>query len=100
MFEIIWADEARDELERVPIFRRAAIVAAVGALRLLADQPTKNRKPLEKPLAALPDATWEVRIDDWRVLYRIVDARTVRLLRVIFKGRAPTDVAIRRSKKP
>jgi hypothetical protein len=57
---------------------------AVDALAHQALVETINRKPLREPLSTLPDATWEVRVDRHRVLYRI-DAGTVRVLRVILK---------------
>ena len=48
---------------------------------------TRNRKPLRQPLPELPEASWELRIHgDLRVLYWIVDTKTVTVLRVILKG--------------
>lgn len=49
-----------------------------------AEVETTNRKPLREPLQLLPEATWEVRVGPFRVLYRFDDG-TVIVLRVILK---------------
>lgn len=63
---------------------RPPIRRAVAALEHQAVSETINRKPLREPLSALPEATWEVRVDRHLVLDR-VDGGTVRVLRVILK---------------
>jgi mRNA-degrading endonuclease RelE of RelBE toxin-antitoxin system len=83
-FRIEWATLAAVELDQLRAFDRPSIRRAVDALEHQALTETINRKPLRKPLSALPDATWEVRVDRHRVLYR-VDGGTVRVLRVILK---------------
>jgi hypothetical protein len=40
-----------------------------------------------------------MRVGDFRVLYRIVDGRIARILRVILKGTATTEQALGRSVK-
>jgi mRNA-degrading endonuclease RelE of RelBE toxin-antitoxin system len=55
---------------------------------ILADQaevPTRNRQPLAAPVSWCPEATWKLRIEDYRLFYR-VEGETVFVLRVRFKG--------------
>ena len=84
VFRIEWTTRATSELRRLRAFDRSPIRRAVAALEQQAVAETINRKPLREPLSALPEATWEVRVDRHRVLYR-VDGGTVRVLRVILK---------------
>jgi mRNA-degrading endonuclease RelE of RelBE toxin-antitoxin system len=83
-FRIEWDPRAAIELDRLRAFERPPIRRTVAALEHQAVTETINRKPLREPLSALPEATWEVRVDRHRVLYR-VDGGTVRILRVILK---------------
>ena len=83
-FRIEWTARAAAELDELRAFDRPPIRRAVGALEHQALMETINRKPLREPLSALPEASWEVRVDRYRVLYR-VDGGTVRVLRVILK---------------
>jgi mRNA-degrading endonuclease RelE of RelBE toxin-antitoxin system len=85
-FRIEWAARAAIELEQLRAFDRPLLRRAVDALEHQALTETINRKPLRRPLSALPEATWEVRAGRHRVLYR-VDGGTVRVLRVILKTR-------------
>jgi mRNA-degrading endonuclease RelE of RelBE toxin-antitoxin system len=64
-----------------------------------AETETRNRKRLAKKLGALTEAEWNLRIGDLRALYRIVDGRIVRILRVIIKGTATTGDALTRVKR-
>ena len=70
-FRIEWTARAAVELDHLRAFDRPPIRRAVGALEHQALTETINRKPLREPLATLPDATWEVRVDRHRVLYRV-----------------------------
>jgi mRNA-degrading endonuclease RelE of RelBE toxin-antitoxin system len=85
LFGLEWAPLATMELDALRSFDRPAIRRAVDELRHQALAETTNRKPLQAPLSALPEATWQIRIGRHRVLYRI-DGRTVRILRVILKA--------------
>jgi len=76
--------EALSELLTVPAFHHRRIMGAIRDLHHQAETETRNRKPLATPLDLLPEATWELRVDPYRVLY-FVAARTVRVLRVIMK---------------
>jgi hypothetical protein len=88
VYDLVWDEEATAELAALSAFRRRIVVdAAEGQLRHQPDVETRNRKPLREPLPEVPDAAWELRVHGvHRVLYRIADVRTVRVLRVILKG--------------
>jgi len=74
-------------------FDARPIVRAIWALEVDAETATRNRKPLRKPIAQLPAASWDVRVGDYRILYAVKKDRVVRVLRVIFKGRLTIDEA-------
>jgi mRNA-degrading endonuclease RelE of RelBE toxin-antitoxin system len=65
----------------------------VGTVNDLADQAetvSRNRRPLGAPISWCPTATWQLRVGDYRVLYR-VDEGVVSVLRVRFKGSKTTE---------
>jgi plasmid stabilization system protein ParE len=88
VYELVWGERAEAELAALrPFLRRIVLAAAESQLRYQPDVETRNRKPLREPLPEVPDAAWELRIRGaHRLLYRIADASTVRVLRVILKG--------------
>jgi len=98
VYEIDWSDDAEADRRNLPVFARRRVAAAVEQLLHQAEIETRNRKRLGKRLGTLTEAEWNLRAGDLRVLYRIVDGRIVRILRVILKGTATTDDALRRPK--
>jgi mRNA-degrading endonuclease RelE of RelBE toxin-antitoxin system len=98
VYEIEWSDEAEADFNALPVFVRGPLVAAIAALRHQAETETRSRKPLREPPALLTEAEWSVRVDDFRVLYR-VERPAVRILRVILKGTSTLDEALGRSVK-
>jgi mRNA-degrading endonuclease RelE of RelBE toxin-antitoxin system len=67
-------------------FDRPVIQAAVTkALAGQPEIPTRNRRPLAAPLSWCPEATWQLRVGAFRVLFRM-DEDTVHVLRVVSKG--------------
>jgi hypothetical protein len=110
VFSIEWAPDALADVERIRPFDARPIFAALAEIRHQADVETRNRKPLREPLEELPDASWEVRVGEFRVFYRISGealgaeqvgvGKTARILRVIFKGRSTTAEALRRGRAP
>jgi mRNA-degrading endonuclease RelE of RelBE toxin-antitoxin system len=82
--------EAAGELRELPPFYRRAIVRHLRDLEYEAETRTRNRKPLEQPLPALPGASWEVRVGRHRVLYN-VEGQLVSVLRVIIKEGTTED---------
>jgi mRNA-degrading endonuclease RelE of RelBE toxin-antitoxin system len=98
-YELQWSEEAKADMRRIPAFRRRPVFAAVEQLRGQAEVETRNRKPLAEPIEDLPDATWEVRVGEYRCLYRIDGGQTARVLRVIFKGTSTIAEAVARGRK-
>jgi mRNA-degrading endonuclease RelE of RelBE toxin-antitoxin system len=79
------------ELRELPVFDRAKIQAAVGhSLTTDADNPSRNRRPLKAQISWCPEAKWQLRVGNYRVLYS-VDPTGVEILRVRFKGRRSTE---------
>jgi mRNA-degrading endonuclease RelE of RelBE toxin-antitoxin system len=66
------------------------ITTAVLGLAEEADVPSRNRRPLTDPISWCPAATWQQRVENYRVLYRIEDG-VVFILRVRFKGSKTTE---------
>lgn len=91
-YVVTWSEEAKAERKALRSFLRPAIEHAVGLLELHAEQEAHNRKRIWRDRglpAEYPDPTWELRVGEHRVLYS-VEGRTVRVLRVILKGRRTT----------
>jgi mRNA-degrading endonuclease RelE of RelBE toxin-antitoxin system len=66
------------------------VTRAVLQLADQAETQSRNRKPIAVPISWCPAATWQQRVDDYRVLYR-VDGGIVQVLRVRFKGSRTTE---------
>jgi len=81
------------------VFAKRRVASAIEQLVHQAETETRNRKRIRKRLGVLTEAEWNLRIGDFRALYRIVDGRTVQILRVIIKGTATTDDALTRVKR-
>jgi mRNA-degrading endonuclease RelE of RelBE toxin-antitoxin system len=67
-----------------------AITRAVMQLADQAETRTRNRRPLSTPISWCPAATWQQRVEEYRVLYR-VDGGIDQVLRVRFKGSRTTE---------
>jgi len=64
-----------------------------AAVLLLADQAevaTRNRRPLVSSVSWCPEATWQLRIGAFRVLYSVAGG-LVDVLRLKFKGSKTTE---------
>ncbi|HXU05044.1 MAG TPA: type II toxin-antitoxin system RelE/ParE family toxin [Polyangia bacterium] len=81
-----WDPTAQEEFEVLKPFDAGPILRAIRELRYQAEDETRNRKPLRQAIRGVPEASWELRIGDHRVLYDGEKHRTVRLLRVSSKG--------------
>jgi hypothetical protein len=79
-------DAFDSDLERVEPFHLGRMFAELDELEHQAEAKTRNRKVLKAAIPWCPRATWEVRVDPYRVLYR-VDGTTVHLLAVGLKVR-------------
>ena len=101
-YDVEWTAEAWTEVHLLRVFERRAVMRAVDELADQAEVETRNRKPLSRPIAELPDATWEVRVRSrYRLLYGIrrtaegeTERRTVEILRAIIKGTDTTERAL------
>jgi mRNA-degrading endonuclease RelE of RelBE toxin-antitoxin system len=85
-YTIEFSERAAAELAEARAFEQRMIVAAIRVLRHQAEVPTQNRKRLRAPLDELPEASWQLRVGKYRVLYEVLGGRTVRVLRVIIKA--------------
>jgi mRNA-degrading endonuclease RelE of RelBE toxin-antitoxin system len=88
-YNVTWSEQAQEERGRLRSFARPLIEKAVGLLEHQAEIETLRRKRLSRRDGlpeGYPDPTWQLRVGDHRVLYS-VELRTVRVLRVILKGR-------------
>jgi mRNA-degrading endonuclease RelE of RelBE toxin-antitoxin system len=99
-YVIVWSEGASSDLDALDAFAVPKILRAVEAgLITEPEVQTRHRKPLREPLADLPEATWQLAVEDMRVLYR-VEEEAVRILAVILKGRLATAEAVRRRTEP
>jgi mRNA-degrading endonuclease RelE of RelBE toxin-antitoxin system len=78
------------DLARVDAFAYPRIRSTVFLLRDQAEIRTRNRRPLRATVWWCPEATWQARAGDFRILYR-VEGRHVYLLRVRLKGSRTTE---------
>ena len=81
-YEAAYLDDLRTLLRAydLPLITRAVLILADQA-----EVPSRNRRPLTAPISWCPTATWQQRVEGYRVLYR-VEADSVFVLRVRFKG--------------
>jgi len=78
------------DLSRLDAFVYPQIRSAVSLLRDQAEIPSRNRRALRATIWWCPEATWQARVGDFRILYR-VEGHTVCLLRVRLKGSRTTE---------
>ena len=89
-YELRYTVEFDRDLDEIPPYDGPIIRAAVLVLQNQAEQPTRNRRPLLRPVFWCSDANWQLRVGQYRVLYSVQE-RAVSLLRVTFKGRRTTE---------
>jgi mRNA-degrading endonuclease RelE of RelBE toxin-antitoxin system len=90
-WRLLFASSYLQDLRDLPIFERARIQASVvTSLVHEPVRPAKHRRPLQAPVSSCPEATWQLRIGDYRVLYRL-DRDAVEVLRVRLKARRSTE---------
>jgi len=82
---ILYSSAYIDDYKALEPFDRAKIRTSVLTLADQAEVPARNRRPLEAPRFVVPGSDWKLRIEDYRLLYR-VDGGTVFVLRVRLKG--------------
>ena len=84
-YRLLYSSAYIEDYRALDAFDRAKVRDAVLILADQAEVPTRNRRPLEAPVSWCPEATWKLRIEGYRLLYRVEDT-TVFVLRVQFKG--------------
>jgi mRNA-degrading endonuclease RelE of RelBE toxin-antitoxin system len=89
-YDLRYTVEFDRDLDEIPAYDGPIIRAAVMILRDQAEHLARHRRPLEKQISWCPDATWQLRVRHYRVLY-VVHQRTVSLLRLTLKGRHTTE---------
>jgi hypothetical protein len=89
-FAISYAGSYLRDFLRIDAFDRARIRTAVLALADQGDVATRNRRPLKVSISWCPEATWQLRSGEHRVLYRI-EGGDVLALRVLLKGSRTTE---------
>ncbi len=86
MFRIVFKPEARRQLKRV---RRHDAVAIVDSIeRYLQGEPERISKSSIKRLRGHQDATFRLRVYDYRVFYDVVEDR-VEIVQVLHKSETP-----------
>ena len=89
-YDLDFSPQFDTDLSRLDAFVYPRIRAAVLLLRDQAEIPTRNRRPLRATVWWCPEATWQARVGDFRILYR-VEEHAVYLLRVRLKGSRTTE---------
>jgi mRNA-degrading endonuclease RelE of RelBE toxin-antitoxin system len=89
-YELRYAIEFDRDLDGLLAYDGPVVRAAVLVLRDQAEQPTRHRRPLLREVSWCPEATWQLRVGPYRVLYSVAEG-TVRLLRVTLKDRRTTE---------
>ena len=84
-YRILYSSAYIDDYKSLDAFERAKVRGAVLILADQAETPARNRRPLRAPVSWCSEATWSLRVEDYRVFYR-VEAGTVFVLRVRFKA--------------
>jgi len=83
---------AYDDIDELDSFDLPIVRKGIETLEEGADVPARNRRPLARPVSWCLEATWQLRVRDYRLLYRI-DGSTVRILRLRWKGPLTTEEA-------
>jgi mRNA-degrading endonuclease RelE of RelBE toxin-antitoxin system len=89
-YELNFAPIFDADLAQLDAFVYPRIRAALLMLRDQAEARTRNRRPLRKRVWWCPTATWQARVGDFRILYRVA-GHSVQLLRVKWKGTKTTE---------
>ena len=89
-FTIVYADEVKDHLRTIEVKYHSVIRSEIESqLSHDPDVETRNRKPLERPIAF--GADWELRLgpeNRFRVFYQVhAESREVRVLAIGIKDR-------------
>lgn len=89
-YTLLYEQSYLEDLEQIDAFDIPAVRASLLHLQHQAEIPTRNRRPLRAVVGWCPGATWQLRVGDYRVLYRL-DGSVVTVLRLRFKGSRATE---------
>jgi mRNA-degrading endonuclease RelE of RelBE toxin-antitoxin system len=84
-YRILYSSAYVEDYKALEAFDRAKVRNGVLSLADQAEVPTRKRRRLRTPVLWCPEAAWKLRIEDYRVFYRVDDG-VVLVLRVQFKG--------------
>jgi mRNA-degrading endonuclease RelE of RelBE toxin-antitoxin system len=89
-YRLLYSRAFDEDLDSVPAYDAVIVGTSVAILAHQAETETRNRKRLAAPIGWCPEATWQLRVRSYRILYR-VERGTVQVLRLTFKGRQTTE---------
>jgi len=89
-YRLLYSRAFDADLDEIPAYDAVVVRSAVVLLANQAETESRNRKRLSAPVTWCPEAVWQLRVGNYRVLYR-VDQDMVRILRLTFKGRMTTE---------
>ena len=89
-YELRYAIAFDEDLDAMSAYDGPVIRAAIQPLRHEAEVRTKNRRPLGQRVSWCPEASWQLRVQQYRVLDD-VQPGVVMLLRVTLKGRQTSE---------
>src|SRR4029450_3312631 len=69
--DIVYADAFLEDFNSLDAFERPRIRTAILVLADQAEVLARNRRPLSSPISWCPEATWQLRVGEYRVLYRV-----------------------------
>jgi mRNA-degrading endonuclease RelE of RelBE toxin-antitoxin system len=89
-YEILYQETFMADFTAIDAFDRPKIRAAILVLGDQAEVEVRNRRPLKAPVSWCPEAVWQLRVESYRVLYRVESGR-VYVLRVRLKSSGTTE---------
>lgn|SRR5262245_24530661 len=89
-YRLLYSRYFDEDLDRIGAYDAVIVRTRVALLAHQAETETRNQRPLASPLDWCPEATWQLRVRTYRVLYR-VEGGVVSVLRLTFKGRQTSE---------
>jgi mRNA-degrading endonuclease RelE of RelBE toxin-antitoxin system len=85
-YRLLYSRAFDRDLDGLPAYDAVVVRTRVALLAHQAESETRNRRRLAQPISWCGDATWQLRVGNYRVLYRVEEG-AVQVLRLTFKGR-------------
>ena len=70
-YRLIYSRAFDEDLDDMPAYDAVAVGERVAVLAFQAEMRTRNRRRLITRVSRCPDATWQLRVGSYRVLYRV-----------------------------